>query len=68
MYRLAVALLGLVLLAAPLDAEAQQGSKIYRIGVLSGASAPDSVAHPAFVKALQELGYVPRQNLIFEER
>jgi putative tryptophan/tyrosine transport system substrate-binding protein len=55
-------------LAAPLGAEAQQGDKIYRIGVLSGASAPDPVTHPAFVKALQELGYVPRQNLIFEER
>ena len=55
-------------LAAPLGAETQQGGKIYRIGVLSGASAPDPVAHPAFVKTLQELGYVPRQNLIFEER
>jgi putative ABC transport system substrate-binding protein len=55
-------------LAAPLGVEAQQRGKIYRIGVLSGASAPDPVGHPAFVKALQELGYVPRQNLIFEER
>jgi len=55
-------------LAAPLGAEAQQRGKIYRISVLSGASARDPVGHPAFVKALQELGYVLGQNLIFEER
>jgi putative ABC transport system substrate-binding protein len=41
---------------------------VYRIGVLSGASSPIPVDHPAFLKALRELGYVPGQNLLFEER
>jgi putative tryptophan/tyrosine transport system substrate-binding protein len=55
-------------LAAPLAGEAQQAGRIYRIGVLSGASSPLPVDHPAFLKALRELGYVPGQNLILEER
>ena len=55
-------------LAAPLAVDAQPGAKIYRIGVLSGASSPDPVEHPTLMKALRELGYVPGQNLIFEER
>jgi putative ABC transport system substrate-binding protein len=58
----------LAILAAPLAAEAQSVGKVYRIGVLSGALAPLPVDHAAFLKALRELGYVPGQNLIFEER
>jgi len=64
----AFVVLALALLVAPLAAQGQQPGKVYRIGVLSGASAPDPVGHSAFLKALQELGYVPRQNLLFEER
>ena len=56
------------LLASPLTAEAQQGGRVYRIGVLSGASSPLPVDHPAFLKALRERGYVSGQNLLFEER
>jgi putative ABC transport system substrate-binding protein len=59
--------LGAGLLAMPLAVEAQPG-KVWRIGVLSGASSPDPLAHPALLKALRELGYLPGQNLIFEER
>jgi putative ABC transport system substrate-binding protein len=68
MKRLAVALLALAFVVAPLAAEAQAAGKVYRIGVLSGASSSDPVDHPAFLKALRELGYVPGENLIFEER
>jgi ABC-type uncharacterized transport system substrate-binding protein len=63
-----VALLALALLAAPLVAEAQPAGKVYRIGVLSGASAPDPIDQPAFLKALRELGYVAEQNLMVEGR
>jgi hypothetical protein len=59
----------LSLLAAPLVASAQQqAAKVYRIGVLSGASAPIPLDHPAFVKALRGRGYLLGQNLVFEER
>jgi len=65
----APATLALALLAAPLATDAQPpAGKVWRIGVLSGASSPDPVAYPALVKALRELGYVLGQNLIFEER
>ena len=56
------------LLAAPLAVEGQQAGKVYRIGILSGASAPLPVDHPAFLRALRERGYVPGQNLLLEER
>jgi hypothetical protein len=44
MKRVAVAPLGLVLLAAPVAAEAQQAGKVYRRGLLSetGVPRPDS--------------------------
>jgi hypothetical protein len=38
MKRLAVAILALALLAAPLVAEAQQTGKVYRVGTLFSAS------------------------------
>jgi putative tryptophan/tyrosine transport system substrate-binding protein len=64
----ALAALVLTLLGAPLTTEGQQSARAYGIGVLSGASAPRPVDHPAFVKALRERGYVLGQNLLFEER
>ena len=63
-----VATLALALLAAPLAAEAQQAGKVYRIGVLSGASSPNPADHQPFLKALRELGYVHGQNLTLDER
>jgi ABC-type uncharacterized transport system substrate-binding protein len=65
---IATLILILALLLATPAAEAQPALKVYRIGVLSGASSPDPVDHPAFLKALRELGYVPNQNLVFEWR
>ena len=50
------------------ERKAQPTGKVYRIGVLSSASSPDSVEHPAFLKALRELGYVAEQNLMVEGR
>jgi putative ABC transport system substrate-binding protein len=71
MTRVVVALLCLVLLAAPLAAEAQQPGKVYRIGILletpvvrvEGAD-PPAPAMQAFLQALRERGYVYGQNLI----
>lgn len=60
--------LTLVLLAAPLVAEAQQAGKVYRIGHLRYLGC----AEPAFCtdlrQGLRELGYAEGHNLVFECR
>src|SRR5258706_10988755 len=55
--------------AAPLAAEAQQASKVYRISYLSTPTR-ESVEHgvEAFLRKLRELGWVDGQNLIIEYR
>jgi putative tryptophan/tyrosine transport system substrate-binding protein len=58
---------------APLGAKAQPAAgKLYRLGLLSAATAPGSSDQRAAVilvpKALRELGYVEGQNLIVERR
>jgi putative ABC transport system substrate-binding protein len=58
----------LALLLVPLAVEAQQSTKIYRIGLLSPGSLP-SEPNPimdAFRQQLRELGYVEGQNLLIE--
>jgi ABC-type uncharacterized transport system substrate-binding protein len=63
--RLAVALtLGVL---APLVAEAQQGTKVPRVGVLSERSPTDPFV-TAFRQGLRELGYTEGQNIIVEYR
>ncbi len=57
------------LLAAPHAAEAQQSTKIYRIGLLIGAS--EAFASPyieIFRQALRDLGYVEGRNITIELR
>jgi putative ABC transport system substrate-binding protein len=59
----------LVLVAAPLAADAQQAGKVARVGVIE-ATSPSS-GRPildAFREGLRELGYTEGQNLIIEER
>ncbi len=61
------------LLAAPLAVEGQQpDGKVYRLGLLSTATAPASSDQWAAVKlvprALRKLGYVEGQNLLVERR
>jgi len=56
------------ILAAPLAAEAQQGRKVYRIGVLDGGSRQLAVSARLLPPALRELGYVEGQNLTIEWR
>jgi putative ABC transport system substrate-binding protein len=68
-------LVALVLLAAPLVAEAQAG-KVYRVALIFSTSPVSVMAGPepthpgvrAFVRGLRALGYVEGQNLILERR
>ena len=56
------------LLAAPLAAEAQQPSKIARIGYLSPNLATSPHLREAFRQGLRDLGYVEGRNLVIEYR
>lgn len=57
------------LVAAPLAARAQQGGKIYRIGILEPIPASQNAANlDALRNGLRELGYVEGRNLIIEYR
>ena len=50
-------------------AEAQQSKKVYRIGYLSAASAEvDKNRFAAFLRGMQELGYVEGKNIVIEQR
>src|SRR5436309_6665806 len=56
-------------LLAPLSANAQQPSKIYRIGILEAIPAAQNAANlDSLRKGLRELGYVEGRNLIIEYR
>ena len=57
------------LLAAPRAGDAQQRSKTWRVGFLSGgALTPDGGPPPALQQALRELGYVEQQNVVYLAR
>jgi ABC-type uncharacterized transport system substrate-binding protein len=70
MKKAAVSILGVVvLLAVAVIAEAQQPTKVPRIGFLS-ASSPSSVSVrvEAFRQGLRELGYVEGKNIVIDWR
>jgi len=57
------------LLVAPLVGEAQQRAKTWRVGFLSGGGRPPDGTPPLPLRqALQELGYVEQQNVIYLSR
>ena len=62
-----ITLLGGAAVAWPLGALAQQGVKLYRIGILSPELPPPGFLE-AFRQGLRELGYVEGQNIAFEVR
>jgi putative ABC transport system substrate-binding protein len=64
---LAVTLISLILLAAPLTAGAQQARKVARVGVLTPASGP-SALFEALRAGLHELGYVEGRDVMIEYR
>jgi putative ABC transport system substrate-binding protein len=63
-------MLALVLFIAPLAANAQPSSKVYRIGWLSEGSPPCGPipSIKAFQQGLRDLGYVEGQNLAIAYR
>jgi putative ABC transport system substrate-binding protein len=66
--RAAAALTLMILLAAPLAAEAQQTEKIQRVGVLSVHPLSSLLFPRQFPEALRDLGYVEKQNIVLEWR
>jgi len=64
-----VVFLALNLLATSLAVEAQQPTKVARIGFLGGGSASGTAVRiDAFRRGLRELGYVEGKNIVIEER
>jgi putative ABC transport system substrate-binding protein len=60
-------LVGVILLSLSFPAEAQQPSKIFRIGLLAAGSASSAAhQHDAFRKGLHDLGYIEGQNILLE--
>jgi putative ABC transport system substrate-binding protein len=62
-----ITLVGGAAAAWPLEARAQQGTKLYRIGFLTTAPGP-SADHEAFFGALTDLGYREGRNAVIERR
>src|SRR6185295_12086923 len=60
--------LALLLLAAPLGAEAQQSGKVYRVGFLWDRPAVWPHALEGFRQGLRDLGWVEGKNIVVEYR
>jgi putative ABC transport system substrate-binding protein len=58
----------LALGAAPFAAEAQQATKVARIGFLTLNLAPNLYLREAFLQGLRDLGYVEGRNVVIEYR
>src|SRR5215831_6206860 len=60
---------GAALLAAPLVAEAQDSTKLPRIGSLAPRTKADGAQYlNAFQQGLRDLGWVEGKNFVFEDR
>ena len=60
--------LGVLLVALGLPAEAQEAKKVPRIGRIIFAASPNPARHEAFLQGLRELGYVEGKNIVLEYR
>jgi putative tryptophan/tyrosine transport system substrate-binding protein len=61
--------LGAAILTAPLASEAQSAEKVYRLGLLSGASSTQQETQLEALRAgLRELGYLEGKNIVIEYR
>jgi len=64
-----ISILAVGLFAGPLPIEAQQSSKVYRIGYLSSRGPEREEDYlPAFQQGLRELGYVEGKNIVIDYR
>ena len=61
-------MLAVSLILAPLAAEAQQATKIARIGYLAIDLTTGARDREAFLQGLRDLGYIERQNVLIEYR
>ena len=59
---------GAMLLAAPLDAEAQQTGRVYRMGTLRAGPRPEGRLTSPLASTLKELGWLEGQSLVYEFR
>ena len=67
--RKSATLVGAMLLALCLPAEAQQPKKVHRVGWLaSGSSSASQPRYDAFRQGLRDFGYVEGQNIVIEHR
>jgi ABC-type uncharacterized transport system substrate-binding protein len=66
--RVSLWLLATVFITAVSFADAQQSSKVYRVGRLSGSLSSSTFNIDALRRELRELGYVEGKNIIFELR
>jgi putative ABC transport system substrate-binding protein len=61
--------LGILLFPLCMSAQAQQPTKLHRIGYLTGASlSANSARHEAFRQGLRDLGYVEGKNIVIDWR
>src|SRR5215471_79759 len=66
-----IATLAFIIFMAPLATEAQQATKVHRVGRLLGVGSPSSgpdSGFEAFRQGLRERGYIKGQNLVLEDR
>lgn len=61
-------LIFVMLFALCVSAQAQQTKKIPRIGILEPGSTRAGTCNNGFRQGLRDLGYVERQNIVFESR
>jgi len=61
-------LLATVFLTAVSFADAQQSSKVYRVGRLSGSLSSSTFSLDALRRELRDLGYIEGKNIVFEHR
>jgi len=68
--RFLLAALSALLLALPCPAEAQQPTKVPRIGYFSGGTDPSTpgLSFESFQQTLRDLGYIEAKNILFENR
>ena len=68
MRRIGLVILTISILLVPLVTEAQQAGKIWRIGILSGASPASPGGLTPLLQGLREAGLVEGRNAVFEIR